>query len=75
MFPANTPRSTERLGAAAGHFDLSFAVGKKMETGSSLHGAYVARQRPMRLFQERDPFQYVGAAFTSPFGTRATLTS
>ena len=28
-----------------------------METGSSLHGAYVARQCPVRLFRERDPFE------------------
>ena len=33
-----------------------------METGSSLHGAYVARQCPVRLFRERDPFETAEAA-------------
>ena len=57
MFSFHTPRSTGLLSAAAGHFDLSFAIGKKMETGSSLHGTYLARQRPVRLLRERDPFE------------------
>ena len=37
-------------------------IGKKVETGTSLHGAYVARQCPVRLFRERDPFETAVAA-------------
>ena len=47
---------------AVGDSDLGFVIGKKMETGSSLHGAYVARQCPVRLFRERDPFETAEAA-------------
>ena len=49
--------STGLLSAAVGHFVLRFVIAKNTEIGSSLHGAYVARQCPVRLFRERDPFE------------------
>ena len=49
--------STGLLSSAVGHFVLRFVIAKNTEIGNSLHGAYVARQCPVRLFRERDPFE------------------
>ena len=56
--------STGLLSAAVGHFVLRFVIAKNTEIGSSLHGAYVARQCPVRLFRERDPFETAEKAYT-----------